>query len=126
MIKTEDPSELVRRLRRNALWATVVLAIVVAAVTWRVGAVVGLVLAGALVVVNFQLMTRVVDSILDQSPSTPSLGKLVFLASRLVLLALLLCGIFLLPGVSPIPVALGLSVLVIAVLIEAFRQVFSG
>ena len=87
---------------------------------------VGLLLAGGLVVVNFQLMTRIVDDILDQPQTAPNLGKLVFLASRLVLLALLLCGIFLLPGVSPIPVALGLSVLVIAVLIEAFRQVFSG
>jgi len=126
MTKTDDPNELIRRLQRNALWALVVLTIAVAVVTWRVGAVVGLLLAGALVLVNFQLMTRVVDSILEQSPATPKLGKLLFLAFRLVLLALLLCGIFLLPGVSPIPVALGLSVLVIAVLIEAFTQVVSG
>jgi hypothetical protein len=126
MIEVDDPNELIRRLTRNALGALVVLTIAVAAFTWRLGAVAGVVLAGALVLVNFQLMTRIVDGILDQSSSPPKLGKLVFLASRLVLLALLLCGIFLVPGVRPIPVALGLSVLVIAVLIEAFRQVFSG
>ena len=126
MTKTDDPNELIRRLQRNALWALALLTIAVAVVTWRIGAVVGLLLAGALVLVNFQLMTRIVDSVLEQSPSTPKLGKLLFLAFRIVLLALLLCGIFLLPGVSPIPVALGLSVLVIAVLIEAFKQVVSG
>jgi hypothetical protein len=126
MIETDDPNELIRRLTRHAIWALVVLTIGVAAFTWRLGAVAGVILAGALVLVNFQLMMWIVGSILDQSPTTPKLGKLVFLASKLVLLALLLCGIFLVPGVSPIPVALGLSVLVIAVLIEAFRQVFSG
>jgi hypothetical protein len=126
MIEADDPNELIRRLTRNAFWALVVLTIAVAAFTWRLGAVAGVVLAGALVLVNFQLMTRIVDSIVEQSASAPKLGKLLFLASRLVLLALLLCGIFLVPGVSPIPVALGLSVLVIAVLIEAFRQVVSG
>jgi hypothetical protein len=126
MIETDDPNELIRRLTRNAFWALVVLTIAVALFTWRLGAVAGVVLAGALVLVNFQLMTRIVDSIVEQSPAAPKLGKLVFLASRLVLLALVLCGIFLVPGVSPIPVALGLSVLVIAVLIEAFRQVVSG
>ncbi len=126
MMKSDDPNELIRRLQRNALWALAVLTIAVAAVTWRVGAVVGVLLAGALVLVNFTLMTRIVDSILEQSPSAPKLGKLLFLAFRLVLLALLLCGIFLVPGVRPIPVALGLSVLVIAVLIEAFKQVVSG
>ena len=125
-MKSDDPNELIRRLQRNALWALAVLTIAVAAVTWRVGAVVGVLLAGALVLVNFTLMTRIVDSILEQSPSAPKLGKLLFLAFRLVLLALLLCGIFLVPGVRPIPVALGLSVLVIAVLIEAFKQVVSG
>ena len=126
MMKSDDPNELIRRLRRNALWALAVLTIAVAAVTWRVGAVVGVLLAGALVLVNFTLMTRIVDSILEQPSSAPKLGKLLFLAFRLVLLALLLCGIFLVPGVTPIPVALGLSVLVIAVLIEAFKQVVSG
>ena len=126
MSETDDPNELIRRLQRNALWALAVLTIAVAAVTWRVGAVVGVLLAGALVLVNFTLMTRIVDSILEQPSSAPKLGKLLFLAFRLVLLALLLCGIFLVPGVSPIPVALGLSVLVIAVLIEAFMQVVSG
>jgi hypothetical protein len=123
---TEDPNELLRRLQRNAVRSLVVLTIAVAAVTWSVGAVVGVILAGALVLINFQLMTRIVDSILVQSPATPKLWKLLFLAFRLVLLALVLCGIFLVPGVSPIPVALGLSVLVIAVLIEAIQQVVSG
>ena len=126
MIGTDDPNELIRRLGRNAIWALVVLTIAVAAITWRLGAVVSVLLAGTLVLVNFQLMTRVVDGVLEQSPSAPKLGKLLFLAFRVVLLALLLCGIFLVPGVSPIPVALGLSVLVIAVLIEAFMQVVSG
>jgi hypothetical protein len=32
----------------------------------------------------------------------------------------------LMPGVGPIPVALGLSVLVLAILLEAFIQLFAG
>jgi len=48
------------------------------------------------------------------------------LALRFVLMGLILYGIFALPGVRPIPVALGLSIVVLAVVIEAFSQVFSG
>ena len=48
------------------------------------------------------------------------------LAFRLVLMALMLYGIFALPGVHPIPVALGISILVLAVVIEMFSEVLSA
>lgn len=126
MTRSDDPDDLIVRLRRNATWAMVLLAVGTGAVTWELGAVLGVVLAGVLVIANFHLMTAVVDGVLRQSPTAPSYGKLAFLAIRLVLLALLLCAIVLLPGVDPIPVALGLSVLVLAVLIEAFSHILRG
>ena len=43
-----------------------------------------------------------------------------------VLMALMLYGIFALPGVHPIPVALGLSILVLAVVIETVSEILSA
>lgn len=121
----ESPQELVRRLRRNAKWALVVLAVLAGLVTRSVGAVAGVVLAGLLMLANFKLLHSIIDPVLERG-DVPGIGQTVLLLGRLVLMALLLGGIILLPGVGPIPVALGLSVLVLAVLVEALTYAFSG
>lgn len=123
----DDPGALVARLRRNAIGAGVALAAGTAVVTRSLGPTLGVLLSGALMIVNFEILERAVGSVLEKAPERlPGAGQVLFLAFRLVLLALLLCGIFLLPGITPISVALGLSVLVLAVLIEAFTHVLSG
>lgn len=123
----DDPGALVARLRRNAIGALVVLTAGTAAVTWSLGPTLGVLLSGALMVANFELLERVVGGVLERAPERPpGAGQMLFLAFRLVLLALLLCGIFLVPGITPISVALGLSVLVLAVLIEASVRALSG
>jgi len=123
----DDPGALIARLRRNAIGSLVVLAAGTAVVTLEPGPVLGVVLSGALMIVNFEVLERVVGRVLEKAPEgPPGAAQMLFLAFRLVLLALLLCGIFLVPGITPISVALGLSVLVLAVLIEASTQVFFG
>lgn len=121
-----DADALVSRLRRNALWSLAVIAILVA-VLWRQPmAVVGAVLGGALMLLNFHFLERLVSRLLGSSDPSPSPAQLGFLAIRLVLMALVLSGIVLLSGISPIPVALGLSILVLAVVVESLAGVFSG
>lgn len=127
VIDEDDPGALIARLRRNAIGSLVVLAAGTAVVTLDLGPVLGVVLSGALMIVNFEVLERVVGRVLEKAPEgPPGAAQMLFLAFRLVLLALLLCGIFLVPGITPISVALGLSVLVLAVLIEAFTHVLSG
>ena len=121
-----DFDALVRRLRRNALGSLVGLAVIAALIWQEVMAVVGLVLAGGLVLANFLFLESLVGRILGSGNRAPSRIQLAVLLFRTVLLALLLYGIFVLSGVRPIPVALGLSVLVLAVLIEALSQVFTA
>lgn len=121
----DDPDLLVRRLRRNAVGALVVLAVVTGAVTWRLGDLVGVALGGLLSLLSFQVLVSAVMGAVERLPETPGPGRIALIAGRLVLLALLLCGTVLLPGIRPIPVALGLSVLVVAIVIEALAQNFS-
>lgn len=122
-----DPEALVTRLRRNAIGSLVVLTAGTAFVTLEPGPILGVLLSGALMIVNFEVLERVIGRVLEEAPEgAPGAAQMLFLAFRLVLLALLLCGIFLVPGITPISVALGLSVLVLAVLIEASTQVLSG
>lgn len=123
--KDYDAAALVKRLRRNAIGALIPLAVLVAVIWQEVMAVVGLLLGGALVLANFMLLESLIERVLGSGNRTPSPLQLAFLAFRLVLLALLLYGIFVLPGVRAIPVALGLSVLVLAVFIESLSEVFT-
>lgn len=121
-----DADALVGRLKRNALASLGGLAIIVA-IGWREPmAVVGLLLGGGVVLVNFMFLERLVSRILEGRKKAPSPLQIVVLAFRVVLLGLLLYGIFALPGIRPIPVALGLSVLVLAVVIESLSGLFSA
>jgi hypothetical protein len=56
----------------------------------------------------------------------PSVLQAVLLAGRYVLLGIVLYAMVLMPGVGPVPVAVGLSVLVLALLLEAFIQLSAG
>ncbi len=121
-----DFDALVKRLRRNAMGSLIGLAVIAALVWQEVMAVVGLVLGGGLVLANFLFLESLVGRILGSGNRAPSRLQTAVLLFRTVLLALLLYGIFVLPGVRPIPVALGLSIMVLAVLIEALSQVFTA
>ena len=121
-----DADALVARLKRNALVSMVGVAILVAVVWREPMAVVGAVLAGALVVLNFMLLEDVASRVLKTATRPPNPLQLVFLGVRFVLMGLILYGIFALPGVRPIPVVLGLSVVVLAIVIESFSVVFSA
>ena len=121
-----DPDALVARLRRNALVSMISVAILVAAVWQEPMAVVGACLGGALVMLNFVLLERIASRVLENAKRPPNPHQMLFLGLRLVLMALILYGIFALPGVRPIPVVLGLSIVVLAVVIETFSEVFSG
>ncbi|MFQ5743718.1 MAG: ATP synthase subunit I, partial [Acidobacteriota bacterium] len=102
------------------------LTIATAIVTHRLGSIVSVSLAGLLILLNFQALIALVDRAFDRTPAVPGYGYVLAMVGRLVLMALLLYGILLLPGIHPIPVALGLSVLVLAILVEALIRVFFG
>ena len=126
-----DPNEydvdaLVARLRRNALVSMIGIAILVVIVWREPMAVVGALLGGALVLLNFILLESVASRVLKSSSRPPNPLQMVFLAIRFVLMGLILYGIFALVGVRPIPVVLGLSIVVLAIVIESFSQVFSS
>lgn len=121
-----DADALVVRLKRNAIVSLVVIAILVAAIWRQPMPVVGALLGGALVMLNFIFLERLATRMLGAAKPAANPLQLVILAFRLVLMALTLYGIFALPGVHPIPVSLGLSILVLAVVIEMFSEVFSA
>lgn len=75
---------------------------------------------------NFQGLVAAANGILGVGQEAPGALQALLLLGRFVLLALGLCAIFLLPGVGPIPVTLGLSILVIAVLLEAILYHSAG
>jgi len=121
-----DADAFVARLKRNALVSMIGVAILVAVVWREPMAVVGALLGGALVFLNFILLESVATRVLKTASRPPNPLQLVFLALRFVLMGLILYGIFALPGVRPIAVGLGLSIVVLAVVIEAFSVIFSG
>ncbi len=75
---------------------------------------------------NFKGLVATTNSILGSGQEAPGALHAMLLLSRYVLLGIGLCAIVLLPGVGPIPVALGLSILVIAVLLEAMFYLSAG
>jgi hypothetical protein len=115
----DETDALIRRLRRNSINSLIALAIVVGATTWSRAQVAGLLLSGSLMLLNFKGLVASAKGILDTDQEAPGALQTVLLLGRFVLLAMGLCAIFLLPGVGPIPVTLGLSILVIAVLLDA-------
>lgn len=124
--ETYDYDALVARLKRNATISLIAIAILVAAIWREPMAVVGAVLGGGLVLVNFIFLERLTGRVLGAAKPSVTPLQLLFLAFRVVLMALMLYGIFALPGVHPISVALGLSILVLAVVIEMLAEVLSA
>jgi hypothetical protein len=121
-----DADALVRRLRRNAVAALAGVGVLVAAIWREPMAVVGALLGGGIVLVNFMLLEGLASRVLESAKPAPNPIQLLFLAFRVVLMGLLLYGIFVLPGVRPIPVALGLSIVVLAVVFESLSEVLPG
>lgn len=120
-----DADALVARLKRNAMLSLLAVAVIVAAVWREPMAVVGALLGGALVMLNFVLLERVATRVLGATKPAANPVQMVLLAFRVGLMGLILYGIFALPGVHPIPVALGLSILVLAVVIESVTEALS-
>jgi hypothetical protein len=125
-VEDYDADALVARLKRNAILSLIAIAILVAAIWREPMAVVGALLGGALVMLNFVLLERIATRVLGAAKPAPNPLQILFLAFRVVLMALILYGIFALPRVHPIAVALGLSILVLAVVIESLSEVFSA
>lgn len=121
-----DADALVARLKRNAALSLIAVAALVAAVWRELMPVVGALLGGGLVMLNFMLLERLASRALGAAKPAANPVQLVLLAFRVGLMALMLYGIFALPGVHPIPVALGLSILVLAVVIESLSEVLSA
>ncbi|NKB87511.1 MAG: hypothetical protein GKS06_04770 [Acidobacteria bacterium] len=121
-----DRDASVRRVQLFAIASLLLCTVGIGVVTRSAWQVVGTLAAGSLMLLNFRGLVSVTDSILDQGESQPSVLQMAFLMGRYALLGIVLCAIVLAPGVGPIPVALGLSILVIAILLEAILQLFPG
>ncbi len=124
--ETYDYDALVARLKRNAMVSLIAIAILVAAIWREPMTVVGALLGGGLVMLNFIFLERLATRMLGAAKPAANPLQLLLLAFRVVLMALMLYGIFALPGVHPIPVALGLSILVLAVVIETVSEILSA
>ncbi len=124
--ETYDYDALVARLKRNAMLSLIAIAILVAAIWRQPMTVVGALLGGGLVMLNFIFLEGLTTRMLGAAKPAANPLQLLLLAFRVVLMALMLYGIFALPGVHPIPVALGLSILVLAVVIEAVSEILSA
>lgn len=126
LLHMPDPDAAIRRVWRSTLILTVLLAIALGAWTRSPVAVLGATAAAALMMLNFRGLVALSDRLLGQSEGRPTALQAGLLAGRYVLLGVGLCAMVLLPGVGPIPVVLGMSVLVVAVLVEAACQLFAG
>ena len=125
-LQLHDPDATVQRVRLIAIAATLVLTVAVGVVTRSPWQVLGTLVSSTLMLLNFQGLVSVTDTLLSGDSKGPSPIQAAFLVGRYALLGIVLCAIVLAPGVGPIPVVLGLSVLVIAILLEAIFQLFRG
>ena len=126
LLQFDDPDVAIRHVRRNALVLGLVSAVGIGVVTrspWQIG---GFLASAVLILLNFQALIAVSDRLIDLDQDGPGVLQALFLVGRYVLLGLVLCGIVLLPRVGVIPVVLGLSLLVLAILLEAIAQVSTG
>jgi hypothetical protein len=126
LLRLRDTDATVQRVRLVAVAATLVLTVGVGVVTRSPWQVLGTLVSSTLMLLNFQGLVSVTDKLLSGDSEGPSVLQAAFLMGRYALLGIVLCAIVLAPGVGPIPVALGLSVLVIAILLEAIFQLFRG
>lgn len=124
LLLVTDADAAVRRVWRTGLLLTAVLALALGAWSRSLGPPFGAVVGSALMMLSFRSLVALSDRILGQSGQGLTTLQAVFLGGRYVLLGLCLCATVLLPGVGLIPVALGVSVLVIAILVEAIFQLF--
>ena len=118
-------TDLIGRLHRHSLVALALLTLGTAVATRGVRPTLGTLVAGLLMVANFRALEAIVETALGSPEEGPGPLQVAFLAGRFVLLGVVLCVIVLLPGVGVFPVAAGLSVLIVALLFEAFTQLFS-
>lgn len=125
-MRLDDPDAAVRRVRRNAILILLASGIGVGLVTRSPWQVLATVLTGAFMLLLFQAMVAFSGRLLSDGGDAPGVLQTGLLALRYVLLGLVLCAMFLLPGVGPIPVLLGLSILVLAILLEAISQLLPG
>ncbi len=85
-----DADALVARLKRNALVSMIGVATLVAAVWREPMAIVGALLGGVLVLLNFVLLEGVASQVLKTATRPPNPLQLVFLALRFVLMGFIL------------------------------------
>lgn len=126
LLRLLDQDATVQRIRIVAVAATLVLTVGVGVVTRSPWQVLGTLVSATLMLLNFQGLVSVTDTLLSGDSPGPNALQAAFLVGRYALLGIVLCAIVLAPGVGPIPVTLGLSVLVIAILLEAIFQLFRG
>jgi len=126
LFRLSDPDATVHRVRLIAIAVTLLLTLGVGVVTRSAWQVLGALVSSTLMLLNFQGLMSVTDTLLSSDSRGPNLAQMAFLLGRYALLGIVLCAIVLAPGVGPIPVVLGLSVLVIAILLEAIFQLFRG
>jgi hypothetical protein len=123
---TTDADDAIARVRRTAIALTALFAVALAAWARSLAPALGVIAAGSLMLLSFQGLVVLSRRLLEPEGDGPSLLQAVILTARYVLLGIALYAIVLIPGVGPIPVALGLSVLVLAILLEAIIQLFAG
>ena len=116
----------IARVRRNALLLTVALAVGLGLWSRSLPQALGVLGSGALMLLSFQGLVSVSTRLMTANDKGPSPLQAVLLAGRYVLLGIVLYAMVLMPGVGPVPVAVGLSVLVIAILLEAVIQLSAG
>jgi hypothetical protein len=126
LLQLHDRDRSVHRVRLFAIAVLLLTSVGVGLFTRAPWQVLGTLASGTLVLLNFQALVAVTDTILASDSTGPSLLQSAFLLGRYALLGIVLCAIVLTPGVGPIPVALGLSVLFIAILLEAILQLARG
>ena len=122
----DDPDRTIRRLRRRMALLSVAVAVAVPLLGGTPRQALGTLAAGLLVTFDVGLLIGVTDRLLEQRKAAVGAARTALVAGRPVLLALGLYAIVLVPGVGPIPVALGLSVPVFAILLEAVLQLSGG
>lgn len=125
MISGETDPSLIR-LERYAWIVLGLLVIATGLVARSLMAAVGVAGAGLLMIIGFRGLVALVDAILGSRGTRPTALQMAILGVRYVLLALGLYVMLRVPGVGPIPVALGLSIFVIAVVVEGLIRALGG
>ena len=116
----------IARVRRHAILLTVGLAAVLGLWSRSLPQALGVLGSGTLMLLSFQGLVSFSSRLMTADDKGPNPLQAVLLAGRYVLLGIVLYAMVLMPGVGPVPVAVGLSVLVLAILLEAVIQLSAG